>query len=126
MLKFIFEYLTDSYSLLENPLDNYIIMAVVGFVTFLIAYAIVGWLYEMHMIEGSGVGSILHWSLRLVIFVGINYAVATAIRVYKWLTGIPTYIWWILITAMVGIAVIVIIVKIVLYRKSEFADKKRD
>lgn len=30
MLKILFQYLTDSYALLENPVDNYIIMGVVG------------------------------------------------------------------------------------------------
>ena len=38
MLKVLFRYLTDSYALLENPVDNYIIMGTIGIVAFLIAY----------------------------------------------------------------------------------------
>ena len=48
MLKILFQYLTDSYALLENPVGNYIIMGVVGGIAFLVAYSIVGWFYDEH------------------------------------------------------------------------------
>lgn len=92
MLKLAFEYLTDSYSLLENPIDNYIIMAVLGFLAYLIAYRIVGWFYSTDIIDGRGAGHILHWMIRFVVFVAIYYVVA-------------------------GIAVTVTITKLVLHRK---------
>ncbi len=95
MLKALFQYLTDSYALLENPVDNYIIMGVVGIVAFLIAYRIVGWFYDEDIISGSRVGSILHWIIRFIVFVAIYYVVATVIRIYKWITGLPLYMWWI-------------------------------
>lgn len=53
MLKILFQYLTDSYALLENPVDNYIIMGVVGGIAFLVAYSIVGWFYDEDLISGS-------------------------------------------------------------------------
>jgi hypothetical protein len=46
MLKLAFEYLTDSCSLLENPIENYMIMAMVGVVAYVIAYDVVGVLYH--------------------------------------------------------------------------------
>lgn len=117
MLKLLFEYLTDSYSLLENPIDNYIIMAVVGYAAYLIAYNIVGWFYHSDIIYGRGAGSILHWIIRFFVFVVIYYAVATAIRIYKCITGIPIYVWWSVLGVIVGITVIAIIVNIVLHRQ---------
>lgn len=122
MLKLLFEYLIDSYSLLENPIDNYVIMAAVGFAAYLIAYNIVGWFYHMDMIDGRGAGSILHWVIRFIVFVVIYYAVATAIRIYKWVTGIPIYVWWSVIAVTVGITVIVIVVQIVLHRKCKISE----
>ena len=53
MLKILFQYLTDSYALLENPVDNYIIMGVVGGIAFLVAYSIVGWFYDEDLIVCS-------------------------------------------------------------------------
>ena len=46
VLKVLFQHLTDSYALLENPVDNYIIMGVVGVIAFLVAYSLVGWFYD--------------------------------------------------------------------------------
>lgn len=117
MLKLAFEYLTDSYSLLENPIDNYIIMAVVGFVAYLIAYNIVGWFYSADMIDGRGAGHILHWIIRFIVFVAIYYVVATVLRIYKWIAGVPMYVWWIVIASVIGLVVGVVIVKLVLHRK---------
>lgn len=118
MLKILFQYLTDSYALLENPVDNYYIMGVVGVVSFIIAYGVVGWFYDNHMISGSCAGSILHWAIRLIVFAVIYYAVATIIRIYKWIIGLPTYVWWFLGSSIFVIGVTVILVKITSLRKT--------
>lgn len=34
-MKFLFEYLTDSFSLLDNPIDDYVIMAVIGVIAYI-------------------------------------------------------------------------------------------
>lgn len=117
MLKLAFQYLTDSYSLLENPFHNYIIMAVVGFLAYFIAYRIVGWFYRTDMINGRGPGHILHWLIRFVLFIAIYYVAATVIRIYKWAAGVPMYVWWIVIAGAVSIAVIVAITKLILHKK---------
>ena len=83
MLKILFQYLTDSYALLENPVGNYIIMGVVG----------------------SSAGSILHWIIRFIVFVVIYYVIATIIRLYKWVVGLPNYVWWIALTVVIAIVV---------------------
>ena len=116
MLKIAFEYLTDSYSLLENPIDNYIIMAVVGFAAYLIAYNIVGWFYHTDMIDGRGAGHILHWIIRLIVFVAIYYAVATAIRIYKWIIGVPMHVWWIVAGVVVAVVIIITVTRFFYYR----------
>lgn len=55
-LKLLFKYLTYSYALLENPVDNHIIMRVIGFIAFFVAYSIVGWFYGENLISSSGEG----------------------------------------------------------------------
>ena len=117
MLKIAFEYLTDSYSLLENPTDNYIIMAGVGFIAYLIAYNIVGWFYGTDMITGSGAGHVLHWFIRFIVFVIIYYVAATAIRIYMWIIEIPKYVWLIVIATVIVLLAIDIIYKQIQNRK---------
>lgn len=73
----------------------------------IITYNIVGWFYRTDMIDGRGAGHVLHWVIRLIVFLAIYYAIATIIRIYKWVIGIPMYVWW--IVAVVVVAVISII-----------------
>lgn len=117
MLKLLFQYLTESYALLENPIDNYIIMGVVGIVSFFIAYGVVGVFYDEHLIGGSSIGSVLHWIIRFFVFVVIYYTIAFLIRLYKWIMGIPKYVWWIALIIIVAIIVLVLIPKFISRRK---------
>ena len=119
MLKILFQYLTDSYALLENPVDNYIIMGVVGGIAFLVAYSIVGWFYDEDLISGSSAGSILHWIIRFIVFVVIYYVIATIIRLYKWVVGLPNYVWWIALTVVIAIVVGVFIIKAISHGKKK-------
>ncbi len=110
-MKILFEYLTHSFSLLDNPIDDYMAMAIVGVIAYMIAYSIVGKLYRYDIIDGRGAGRILHWIIRGIVFVIIYYVFATAIRIYKWFNALPDYKWWI----MCSVAGVLIIGKI-LYR----------
>lgn len=101
-LKYLFEYIVDSFSLLENPLDDYVIMAIIGIIAYGIAYSLVGKLYSYDIIDGRGVGRIVHWMIRLIVFVIIFYLVATTIRIYNWFVELPNYKWWVIGLAMGG------------------------
>jgi hypothetical protein len=116
-LKILFEYLTDSFSLLENPLDDYVIMAIIGVVAYIIAYSLVGKLYSYDLIDGRGAGHFLHWIIRFIVFVVIFYAAATAIRVYTWFHGLPDYKWLLIAGIAVCMAVLIIGVRIILNRR---------
>lgn len=116
-MKFLFEYLTDSFSLLENPLDDYFIMAIIGVIAYAIAYRLVGKLYSYDLIDGRGAGHFLHWFIRLIVFVVIFYAAATAIRVYTWFHGLPDYKWLIIVGTVVGVTALITGVRLFLNRR---------
>lgn len=69
MSKLLFEYLTEPFSLSDKPMKNYILMALVGFLAYLIAYNFVGKLCRNGSVFLCDAGSILHWMIRLVAFV---------------------------------------------------------
>ncbi len=121
MLKFLFDYLTDSYSLLENPIDNYIIMAVVGVIAYMISYNIVGWFYHADLIDGYSAGHILHWIVRFVVFVVLYYAFATAIRIYNWMVNVPAFVWWSILGAAVFLVIIIGLVKLINWKREQVA-----
>lgn len=119
MLKILFEYLTDSYALLENPIHNYIIMGVVGLIAYFIAFGIVGWFYNEKMIRSSTAGSILHWTIRFIVFLVIYYTFATVIRIYNWIKSIPVHVWWIVLIIILVSIVMIVILKIIVGQKNK-------
>ena len=118
-MKALFEYITDSYSLLENPVEDWVLMSVVGLLAYVIAYGVVGKLYHGGIISGRDAGHFLHWIIRFFIFVFIYYVFAVLIRVYVWFNNLPSMKWWILGGGTIAIFLVCVIWKQVMLRKKE-------
>lgn len=94
MFKFIFEYFADSFSLFEDPLNNYIAMTVVGLIAFSIAWNAIGKLYRNNIINSRGIGNFVHWLNRLIVFVVSWCIFTTVVRIINWIMNVPTYVWF--------------------------------
>ena len=81
MKKIIFDLLTSPLNVSDNYLIDYIIMAMIGFVAFEMAFKIVG----NTGIRGE-VGSILPWSIRCVLFLLLWFLCSIIISVVKYVT----------------------------------------
>ena len=69
MFKFIFDLATEPLGL---PIDWYyewIILGVIGYIAYLIAYDKVGSLYHGDFISGRAAGSFFHWIIRTIYFI---------------------------------------------------------
>lgn len=95
-MKYLFDYFVDSFSLFDNVIYDSLVMGCIGIISYHVAYSLVGRLYRSNSINTRGAGHILHWTIRSVVFVIIFYMAATIIRIYKWVSKIPNYKWWIL------------------------------
>lgn len=82
---FCFDQLTDPFSLPLEPISEYIILAFIGFLAFILAYKLVGNMYDADVISGSVLGSIFHWILRFIIFVSLWGLTNGAIAVYRFI-----------------------------------------
>lgn len=82
IFKFIFERLTDPLGLPINPLYEYIILGIIGFTAYMVAYNKVGDMYRGGMINGSIAGSLLHWIIRAFMFVVIWLVTYSVIQGY--------------------------------------------
>lgn len=69
MFKIIFEFLTDPLGLPISSIYEYIILAVIGFIAYLISYELVGKLYAFDFIDGKFWGKFCHWTIRTIIFI---------------------------------------------------------
>ena len=101
ILKPIFEWLTGNYNLFDNVLYNYAVMVSIGFLAFVVAWRIVGFLYAYDLIRGRTVGSIIHWSVRFIAFVIIFTVVSVIIWFIKLILLIPAWFWFVLLGAIV-------------------------
>jgi len=68
MFKVLFEFLTEPLGLPIVWYQEYIILAVIGLIAYIIAYNTVGDMYRADFISGSTAGSFFHWLIRLFVF----------------------------------------------------------
>lgn len=122
MLKTMSDYLIDSYSLSDSPLENYILMLIIGCIAFVIAYELVGKLYVLNIIDGSIAGKIFHWFIRLIVFSVLFYVCSFIMSFYKRFILLPEYIQ---IRIKVSIVVTVVLVQLLLYLKGQKRLRKR-
>ena len=97
VLSFLFDRITDPLGLPIAGYWEWIILAIIAFSAYAIAFRTVGDLYDGGMISGSAAGSILHWIIRLIVFVviwAITYFVI-------WLAKL-IFAHWILIVSILG------------------------
>lgn len=69
MFKLLFELLTDPLGLPIPYIYEYMILAIIGVFAYVIAYNLVGKLYNNDLIDGKVFGKIFHWTIRTVVFV---------------------------------------------------------
>ncbi len=122
ILKSIFDYLTDGYSIFDNVLYNYIAMGIVGFIAFVVAWNTVGSLYRNDMISERTGGSIFHWIIRLVVFVVLFSDVSLLIRVIRFVITVPLWVWLV----MAGLMIMGVVIFCIIRNKrsnTKFVDK---
>ena len=76
-LKPIYETITGEFILFDNIIGNYIVIGVIGTIAFIIAWNFVGILYHEEYINGKNIGSLIHWIVRLVVFILLFYILFT-------------------------------------------------
>ena len=97
MFKLIFEFLTEPLGLPIEWYYEYVILAVVGFAAYAIAFRCVGSMYREGFISSRGAGSFFHWLIRLIFFVIIWAITYGVIAFVKWLCAN-----WILVLCVFG------------------------
>lgn len=112
VLKPIFEILTGEVAVHDNIIYNYLILLIVGEIAFQFAWRFVGDLYRLDIISGCSAGSILHWLIRLIVYVAIAYITRFFIWLAAFIATIPLWVW-----IAIPVFVATIIVAIYLIRK---------
>ena len=88
ILSGLFELITYPLSLPISPLWDWIIMGLVGSISFMITYRFVGILKYEAGISNSGILSIIHWIVRFVIYFGVWAILCEIIKAIQWIINI--------------------------------------
>lgn len=109
IFSFIFDMATDPLGLPVEWYWEWLILAVVGFAAYIIAYRTVGNLYSDGWIDGSIAGSILHWIIRFIAFAFIWAATYGVI----WFARFFIAHWVIIVSILGGLLILIAIVFII-------------
>lgn len=101
VFSFIYDRITDPLDLPLTWYWEWLILAIIGFTAYVIAYRAVGDLYDIGAIDGSLVGSIIHWIIRIVVFVVIWAITYGAIWLAKFI-----FAHWIIIVSVLGVLLV--------------------
>lgn len=90
----------------NNIADN-IIIAVIGVISFLVAFGMVGMIFDALGFYDSDIMSDCHWIVRIIVFLGLS---AICIGVAKFIAWLFSFQWWVyLIAALVIIGAVALI-----------------
>ena len=107
-MKLIYEILTFPLTVIDNPLLDLIFLSILASISFKVSWNIVG------NTEFRGVlGSILHWTIRIITMVVLTIVASFTIKVGLFLYNIPFKTWIIL-----GISSIILVIGILVVRKT--------
>ena len=103
----------------NSTADN-IILGIIGVVSFMVAFGIVGMIFDALGFYDSDIMSDVHWSIRILIFLVLC---AVCIGIAKFIRWLFSFQWWVYLIA--GIILVGIII-LVYYLKHKHAKKKAE
>jgi uncharacterized protein involved in cysteine biosynthesis len=93
-----------------------IIFAIIGAISFLIAFGIVGWLFDAIGRYDSDLMSDTHWLIRVLVFAGLTWLGVKIAQLIKWLFSFQ---WWVYVIAGIVLVGIIILIYYIKSRMSE-------
>lgn len=116
MGKQIIDLIGELVSISGNSTVDSIILAIIGVISFLIAFGIVGLIFDAIGIYDSDLMSDTHWLIRVLVFAGLTWVGVKIAQLIKWLFSFQ---WWVYVIAGVVFVGIIILIYYIKSRISE-------
>ncbi|MBQ3202266.1 MAG: hypothetical protein IJB36_01330 [Clostridia bacterium] len=120
IFSFIFDKFTNPLTLPIEPFKEWIILGFIGLLAYAASFRIVGDMYKDGSINGSFLGSLFHWGIRLLIFVLIWFAVYWVIAIAQWIL-----VHWMLTLSILGGAIALFLVTLFIIRYANPKNQKQ-
>lgn len=99
-----------------NSVADNIILAVIGVISFFVAFGIVGMIFDALGFYDSDLMSDCHWVVRIIVFLGLSLI---CIWIAKFIAWLCSFQWWVYIIAFIVIAGIVVLVHVLKHKHSK-------
>ena len=113
-MKQLYELLTYPLSIIEDPFWNFVLMTIIGSLSFVVAWNFVG----ETGIRGKA-GSILHWTVRIIVMFLLCFITSLVIKLVIFIYNIPLVTWLAIGIIVMLILLIFIVLKFTLFGKKE-------
>ena len=99
-----------------NSVADNIILAVIGVISFLVAFGIVGMIFDALGFYDSDLMSDCHWIVRIIVFLVLSFICIGVARFIAWLCSFQ---WWVYLIAGILIIGIVILIHVLKHKYSK-------
>ena len=106
LFSFIVGQLTDPLTLPIDPLHEWAILGIIGLIAYATSFRIVGDMYHSRCIDGRFLGSLSHWTIRLLIFSLLWFVVYWSIIIVQWIIAN----WVVLLCSHFGMTVVSVVI----------------
>ncbi len=80
-------------------------------------------MYRAGAVSGRTSGSIIHWIIRLIIYIATAYLIRGGIWQYNFIISVSNWVWWALLKTGVLIVIAIMIIKLI-QRKGAYTNGK--
>lgn len=111
MGKFIIDLIGELVEISGNSTADTILFTIIGFISFSIAFGLVGVIFDGLGFYDSDIMSDAHWLIRVSVFAGLTYVGVKISQFIKWLFSFQWWVYVIAGTVIIGIIVLVYYLK---------------
>lgn len=111
MGKQIIELIGNLVQISGNSTVDSILFAIIGAISFLIAFGFVGWIFDAIGKYDSDMMSDTHWLIRVLVFAVLTYIGVKIAQAIKWLFSFQLWVYIIACVVCVGVIVLVYYIK---------------
>lgn len=113
-MKQLYGLLTYPLSIIEDPFWDFVLLTIIGSISFTIAWNFVG---EIG-IRGK-LGSILHWTIRIIVTFALCIVISLIIKLVVFIYSIPLVIWIVMGVNIVLAGLMFAVLKLTIFSKNE-------
>lgn len=120
-MKQLYELVTYPLSIIEDPFWDFVLMTIIGSLSFIITWNFVG----ETGIRGKA-GSILHWAVRIIVMFSLYFIISFVIKLVIIICHMPLVTWVTIGISILLILLIVVTLKLTIFSKREKKNRQID